>query len=383
MPITDRPSQVFVSGKGSWLWDDSGKRYLDFIQGWAVNCLGHSPDLITNILHKQSSKLLSPSPAFYNEPSINLADLLIANSKFENVFFGNSGAEANEGAIKLARKWGSKYKSGAYEIITFHNSFHGRTLATMSASGKPQFEKLFEPKVEGFYKATLNDLDSVKRFVNEKTVAVMVEPIQGEAGVIVARDDFLRDLREYTRDNKLLLIVDEIQTGIGRTGKLWGHEWSGVSPDIMTLGKMLGGGVPLSALVAKEEVCCFDYGDQGGTYNGNPLMTAVGLGIVETVLRQGFLTRVLESGKIIQAGLKRISKTYNLGEVRGRGLLLALELDSDIATDIVKTAFEKGLLINAPRPNLLRFIPALTVSQDEIETMLDRLEKVIARVLRV
>lgn len=381
MTIVERPPQLFVRGKGSWLWDDSDKCYLDFIQGWAVNCLGHCPKIITEKLQDQSSRLISPSPAFYNEPSIKLAELIVVNSSFDKVFFSNSGAEANEGAIKLARKWGSKHKDGAYEIVTFHNSFHGRTLATMSASGKPQFNDLFEPKVKGFSKAFLNDIESVKRYVNDKTVAVMVEPIQGEAGVIVAENSFMRELRDYTKSHNILLIVDEIQTGVGRTGKMWGYEWAGIEPDIMTLGKMLGGGVPLSALVATDEASCFDYGDQGGTYNGNPLMTAVGLGIIETVISKGFLTNVLESGKTLETGLKNLSKTYDLGEVRGRGLLLAFDLNQDIATKIVKTAFENGLLINAPRPNLLRFMPALNVTRDEITAMLERLEKVLVAVL--
>ncbi|HXF16931.1 MAG TPA: aminotransferase class III-fold pyridoxal phosphate-dependent enzyme, partial [Burkholderiales bacterium] len=276
MEITDRPPLVFVRGEGSWLWDHEGKRYLDFVQGWAVNCLGHSPALITDALVEQSRKLITPSPAFYNEPALRLARMIVEASCFQKVFFTNSGAEANEGAIKLARKWGAMNRNGAYEIITLENSFHGRTLATMSASGKAQFRSLFEPKVPGFPKAKINDIDSVKALITDRTVAVMLEPIQGETGVIIATDAFMRDLRELTEQCKLLLIVDEIQTGVGRTGKLWGYEYSGIRPDIMTLGKGLGGGVPLAALVATEAVSVFEHGDQGGTFNGNPLMAAVG-----------------------------------------------------------------------------------------------------------
>ena len=380
MEITTRPPLVFVRGEGSWLWDHAGKRYLDFIQGWAVNCLGHSPAVITQALAEQSRKLISPSPAFYNEPSMQLARRIVEHSCFQRVFFTNSGAEANEGAIKLARKWGAKNKSGAYEIITFEDSFHGRTLATMSASGKPQFRDLFEPKVPGFPKAKLNDLASVERLISDKTIAVMLEPIQGETGVIIATDVFMRDLRELTRMHGLLLIVDEIQTGVGRTGKLWGYEYSGIKPDIMTVGKGLGGGVPLAALVASERVSCFEPGDQGGTFNGNPLMAAVGCAIMDTMLGTGFLQEVQARGDYLVKQLAALSSRHRLGEVRGRGLLVALDLKRDIAANVVEIARDDGLLLNAPRPNLLRFMPALNLSQGETDLMLSILEDVLRRV---
>ena len=380
MEITTRPPLVFVRGEGSWLWDHTGKRYLDFIQGWAVNCLGHSPAVITKAMVEQSRKLISPSPAFYNEPSMRLAQRIVEHSCFDRVFFTNSGAEANEGAIKLARKWGAKNKSGAYEIITFEDSFHGRTLATMSASGKPQFRELFEPKVPGFPKAKLNDLASVERLISDKTVAVMLEPIQGETGVIIATDAFMHELRELTQKHGLLLIVDEIQTGVGRTGKLWGYEYSGIEPDIMTLGKGLGGGVPLAALVASERVSCFEPGDQGGTFNGNPLMEAVGCAIMDTMLGTGFLQEVQARGDYLVKLLAALSSRRSLGEVRGRGLLVALDLKRDIAANVVEVARDDGLLLNAPRPNLLRFMPALNLSQDETDLMLSMLEDVLRRV---
>ncbi|HEX7923459.1 MAG TPA: aminotransferase class III-fold pyridoxal phosphate-dependent enzyme, partial [Bradyrhizobium sp.] len=276
MDITARPEVVFVRGAGSYLWDANRNRYLDFVQGWAVNPLGHSPVIVADALAAQARRLLTPSPAFYNEQSLKLAKMLVDNSCFDQVFFANSGAEANEGAIKLARKFGAKYKGGAHEIITFEGGFHGRTLATMSASGKKAFEPLFEPKVSGFRKAKLNDIESVRKLISPSTVAVMLEPIQGEAGVWPATDAFLQELRALTQQRGLLLIVDEIQTGIGRTGKLFGHEHAGIEPDIMTLGKGIGGGVPLAALLATEHASCFDHGDQGGTFNGNPLMCAAG-----------------------------------------------------------------------------------------------------------
>jgi acetylornithine/N-succinyldiaminopimelate aminotransferase len=379
MEITARPPIVFVRGEGSWLWDHDGKRYLDYVQGWAVNCLGHSPTVISEALIAQSRKLITPSPAFYNQPSIDLAKRIVANSCFQRVFFANSGAEANEGAIKLARKWGAKHKGGAFEIITFEDSFHGRTLATMSASGKPAFRELFEPKVPGFPKAKLNDLASVEALINDKTVAVMLEPIQGEAGVIPATAGFLRELRELTRRKGILLIVDEIQTGIGRTGTLFGYEHAGIEPDIMTLGKGLGGGVPLAALVAKESVSCFEHGDQGGTFNGNPLMAAVGCAVMDAVLAPGFLATVRERGAYLAHGLSALSERCGLGEVRGQGLLLALDLKRDVAARVVELARDDGLLLNAPRPNFLRFMPALNLTTGEIDTMLAMLERALAR----
>jgi len=382
MEITSRPPLVFVRGEGSWLWDHEGKRYLDFVQGWAVNCLGHSPAVITNALVEQSRKLVTPSPAFYNEPSMRLAQSIVEHSCFQKVFFTNSGAEANEGAIKLARKWGALNKAGAYEIITLENSFHGRTLATMSASGKSQFRDLFEPKVPGFPKARINDLASIEALITDKTVAVMLEPIQGETGVVIATDTFMRDLRKLTQQRELLLIVDEIQTGVGRTGKLWGYEYSGIEPDIMTLGKGLGGGVPLAALVARKAVSVFEHGDQGGTFNGNPLMAAVGCAIMAVMLAPGFLQAVQARGAHLMKGLSSLAARNGLGEVRGRGLLVALDLKQDIAPKVVEFARDAGLLLNAPRPNLLRFMPALNITNEEIDTMLTGLDGALRAVTR-
>src|SRR5947207_5607391 len=301
MEITARPPAIFVRGEGSFLWDDTGKRYLDFIQGWAVNCLGHSPPVIADALAAQARLLLTPSPAFYNGPSLKLAKALVDHSCFDRVFFTNSGAEANEGAIKLARKYGALHKKGAHEIITFEGGFHGRTLATMSASGKKAFEPLFEPKVAGFRKAKLNDLDSVKALITNKTVAVMLEPIQGEAGVWPATDQFLQELRALTKEHGLLLIFDEIQTGVGRTGKLFHYEHADIEPDIMTLGKGIGGGVPLAVLLAMEHASCFEHGDQGGTFNGNPLMCAAGLAVLEHVSAPEFLKAAIDAGLFLES----------------------------------------------------------------------------------
>ncbi len=379
MEITARPPTVFVRGEGSLLWDDSGKRYLDFVQGWAVNCLGHSPSVIADALAAQSKLLLTPSPAFYNGPSLQLAKALTDHSCFDQVFFANSGAEANEGAIKLARKYGALHKNGAYEIITFEGGFHGRTLATMSASGKKAFEPLFEPKVPGFPKAKLNDLDSVKRLITDKTVGVMLEPIQGEAGVWPATDEFLQALRALTEAHGLLLIFDEIQTGMGRTGKLFHYEHAGIEPDIMTLGKGIGGGVPLAALLATDKASCFEHGDQGGTFNGNPLMCAAGLAVLAEISKPAFLKSAVDAGLFLESELQRLSARHGLGEVRGRGLLLALDLEHPIGASVVAQALADGILLNSPQPDALRFMPALNVSREEISEMIDGLDAILTR----
>jgi acetylornithine/N-succinyldiaminopimelate aminotransferase len=384
LQITNRPPLVFTEGHGMWLTDHSGKRYLDYLQGWAVNCLGHTPLCIQDALAAQAKKLINPSPAFYNEPSIALAALLTKNSCFDRVFFASSGAEANEGAIKLARKWGKKYKNEAganrYEIITFDHSFHGRTLATMSASGKPGWDSIFAPQVPGFPKAQLNDLAHVESLITEHTVAIMLEPVQGEGGVIPATREFMQGLRALTRQRGLLLIVDEVQTGLGRTGELFAYQLSDIEPDIMTLGKGIGGGVPLAALLCREEIACFEPGDQGGTYNGNPLMTAVGIAVLNELLQSGFLPAVKQKAAYLSAALLDLSDQHGLQGERGEGLLRALKLGRDIGPQIVETARDLapvGLLLNSPRPDLLRFMPALNVTIAEIDQMIAMLSDVL------
>ena len=378
MRITDRPPAVMVHGAGSWLRDADGRTYLDFVQGWAVNCLGHGHPVVVEALRAQAAELVNCSPAFHNAPMARLATLLAGSSGLDHAFFCNSGAEANEGAIKLARKWGRLHRGGAFEIVTTHGGFHGRTLATMAASGKPAFEPLFEPKVSGFTKVPFDDLDAMAAVITDRTVAVMLEPIQGEAGVVPASDDYLRGLRELTRARGVLLILDEIQTGIGRTGRLYGFEHAGVRPDILTLGKGLGGGVPLAALVATRAVSCFQPGDQGGTFNGSALMTAVGCAVLQTVNTPAFLAAVCDTGAYLAERLRALSAEQGHGEVRGRGLLLALALGHGEAQKVVDTAREHGLLINAPRPDTLRFMPALTVSRAEIDRMLELLRPCLA-----
>ena len=384
--ITNRPPIVFTEGDGMWLTDHHGKRYLDWLQGWAVNCLGHSPQCIQDALTAQAKKVINPSPAFYNEPSIQLASMLTHYSCFDRVFFANSGAEANEGAIKLARKWGKMHQNPAgehrYEIITFDHSFHGRTLATMSASGKAGWDTMFAPQVPGFPKAELNNLASVEALITDKTVAVMLEPVQGEGGVIPASREFMQGLRTLTQKHGLLLIVDEVQAGMGRTGKLFAYQLSDIEPDIMTLGKGIGGGVPLAALLCTEAVAVFEPGDQGGTYNGNPLMTAVGIAVLEELLKPGFLQSVIDKGEYLKQGLLKLCDKHGLEGERGEGLLRALKLGSPIGGKIVEIARDlepAGLLLNSPRPELLRFMPALTVTKAEIDQMLDMLSTVIVK----
>ena len=383
MDIVARPELIFVGGEGSWIEDHTGKRYLDFIQGWAVNSLGHCPAPVRKALEEQANRIINPSPAFYNAPSIELATRITKASCFDQIFFANSGAEANEGAIKLARKWGQLNRQGAYKIITMNHGFHGRTLATMSASGKAGWDTLFAPQVPGFPKATLNDLDSVKALIDDETVAVMLEPVQGEGGVLPATQEFMQGLRALTKERGILLIVDEVQTGFGRTGTMFGYQQYGIEPDIMTLGKGIGAGVPLAALCARESVSCFAHGDQGGTYNGNPLMTAVGVAVFDALMADGFLEAVQARGRQLSEGLLELSNKWGMKGERGQGLLRALMLDRDDGTAIVQGAMAlapEGVLLNSPRPNLLRFMPALNVTEDEIALMLERLDQVLTKV---
>jgi acetylornithine/N-succinyldiaminopimelate aminotransferase len=364
MQLTPKPEAVMVRGRGSYLWDADGRRYLDFVQGWAVNALGHCPEVVQRALCEQASELINASPAYHNAPSLAFARELTAASGLERVFFCATGAEANEGAIKLARKWGALHRQGAHEIITLAGSFHGRTLATMAASGKPGFAQRFAPVMPGFVHAAHGDIGALERALHAGTVAVMLEPIQGEAGVVCLPPGYLRAVRALTEARGVLLIVDEIQTGMGRTGRLFACEHEGVRPDIMTLAKGIGAGVPLAALLARESVSCFVPGDQGGTYTQHPLTCAVGRAVLRELTSEGFLSRAAARGERLRHGLAR------LGPVRGQGLLLALDLGAPIAEAVVRAAFERGLLLNAPRPELLRFMPALNVSDEEIEEML-------------
>jgi acetylornithine/N-succinyldiaminopimelate aminotransferase len=374
MPVAARPANVMVRGQGSYLWDHAGARYLDFVQGWAVNALGHSPPEILAALQEQAQTLVHASPAFHNAPQLELAHTLTAATGLASVHFANSGAEANEAALKLARKWGRLHRGGAHELITTENSFHGRTLALMAASGKPGWDALFPPKMPGFVKVPFGDAAAVAAQIRDQTVAIMVEPIQGEAGVVIPPDGYLPQLRALCDRHGLLLICDEVQTGIGRTGTLFAFQQAGVSPDILTLGKGLGGGVPISAVLANERSNCFVPGDQGGTYNGNPLMTAVAQRVFRVVAEEAFLAQVRAAGRELQRRLASLCVARGLA-LRGRGLLWALVLPDDNAEQILRACFARGLLLNAPRPNLLRLMPSLRVTTTEIDEMATLLER--------
>ncbi len=378
MPIVQRPHEVFVRGEAAWLWDAAGRRYLDWLQGWAVNALGHCPKEIQQALATQSGLLLTPSPALHNQPSLLLAERLCQLSGMHQVYFGSTGAEANECAIKLARKWGRLHRQGAFEIITFDNAFHGRNLGTMAASGKAGWDQLFPPNLPGFAKARLNDLASVLERIHDRTVAIMLEPVQGEAGVRPATPAFLQALRQLCDEHGLLLILDEVQTGCGRLGSMFAFQRYGVTPDIVTLGKGLGGGVPISAVLTQQHCSVFEAGDQGGTYAGNPLMCAASLSVLQTVSQPAFLSHVDEMGRLLASGLTHLSARHGLGEVRGDGLLWALELGTDTAPEVVRQCRQQGLLVNAARPHCLRLMPRLNSTPEEVQEGLAILGRVMA-----
>ncbi|MDH0896320.1 MULTISPECIES: aminotransferase class III-fold pyridoxal phosphate-dependent enzyme [unclassified Pseudomonas] len=382
MNTVQRPEQLFVRGQGSWLWDADGRSYLDFTQGWAVNSLGHSPVALVEALHRQARLLINPGPAYYNGGMLELAGRLCQATGSDQTYFLNSGAEANEGAIKLARKWGQLHKGGAYRMVTAVNSFHGRTFGAMSASGKPAFQALYEPKVPGFCKVPYNDLAALDAALADDVVALMLEPVQGEAGVLPAELDYLQGAERLCRERGILLILDEVQTGVGRCGSLLAEELYGVRADVITLGKGLGGGVPLAALLARGNACCFEPGEQGGTYHGNALMTAAGLVVLDAVLEPGMLEQIRTVGQQLRDGLARIGRRFGAGVPRGHGLLLGLPLAADNAAQVARAALREGLLINAPQPGVLRFSPALTVSPGNIEEMLRRLHRALERACR-
>jgi acetylornithine/N-succinyldiaminopimelate aminotransferase len=376
LPTSARPDLVMVRGAGSFLYDDKGREYLDFVQGWAVNALGHAPPAIGAALRAQADLLWSSSPAFYNAPHVALASRLARVTGLDHVFVCATGAEANESAIKLARKWGTIHRRGAHEIVTTDGAFHGRTLATMSASGKPSFEPMFEPKVPGFRKVPFGDADAVARAIDERVVAIMLEPIQGEAGVIVPPDGYLRALRDIADRAGVLLLADEVQTGVGRTGRFLATEHEGVRADVVTLGKGLGAGLPVAAMLCSRAVSCFEAGEQGGTHVGNALLCAVADAVVAIISDEAFLAGVrARSAKLVER-LRAIAEPRDAA-VRGRGMLQAMRLARPVAEATVLACRSKGLLLNAPRPDVLRFMPALDVSDAEIETMAATLEQTL------
>lgn len=368
---TNRPNVVMERGNGMYLWDTNGNEYLDFIGGWAVTCLGHCPAVIQEALKKQAAQLINASPSFYNKPMLEFAKLLTNNSCFDRVFFTNSGSEANEGAIKLARKYGKKFLDGAYEIITTVDSFHGRTLAAMSATGKKKWEALYEPKVPGFKHVPLNDINALKAAITKNTCAIMLEPIQGEGGVNEADYSYIQAVRKLCTDNKILLIFDEVQTGLGRTGKLFAYEHYDIEPDIMTLAKGIGGGYPLSAVLTKEEYNIFEPGDQGGTYSAQPLGMAVGIAVVSELIKKNLSYEAEQQGNYIKSKLNELKAKYKFENIRGKGLLIGFELTDTDGQTIVDKCLETGLLINSPHGSTIRLMPPLIVTKDDIDKMFD------------
>ncbi|AZL66590.1 MULTISPECIES: aspartate aminotransferase family protein [Pseudomonas] len=379
MPGSERAAQVFVRGQGSWLWDSEGHAYLDFTQGGAVNSLGHSPNVLVKALSNQAQALINPGAGYHSRTLLRLVELLCQSTGSDQAYLLNSGAEACEGAIKLARKWGQLHRNGAYHIITASQGCHGRSLGALSASDPLPCNRC-EPGLPGFSKVPFNDLAALHAAVDSRTVAIMLEPIQGEAGVIPATREYLKGVEQLCRELGILLILDEVQTGVGRCGALLAEHAYGVRADIVTLGKGLGGGVPLAALLARGSACCAAPGELEGSHHGNALMTAAGLAVLQTVLEPGFFEQVQDSGRHLRDGLSRLAGRYGQGEVRGQGLLWGLQLRDDAAAALVEAALHEGLLLNAPQADVVRFSPALTVSKGNIDEMLLRLARAFARV---
>ncbi|WP_207267472.1 aspartate aminotransferase family protein [Pseudomonas sp. GW101-3H06] len=380
MPSVARPQQVFVRGQGSWLWDSDDRAYLDFSQGGGANSLGHSPKALINAIAAQAQTLINPGFGLHNRGMLNLAEHLCTGTGSDQAYLLNTGSEACEAAIKLARKWGQQHRGGASRIIVASKGCHGRSLGTIPASDSSTLINRFEPQLPGFNHVPFNDLPALHSAVDEQTVAIMLEPIQSEAGVIPATAHYLKGVERLCRELGILLILDEVQTGIGRCGTLLAEQSYGVRADIVVLGKGLGGGVPLAALLARGRACCFDTGEMSGTHHGNALMTAAGLAVLDNMQDKGFLEHVGETAQHLREGLQRLSHRYGHGELRGQGLLWGLTLSDDCADDVVKAALYEGLLLDAPQPDCLRFTPALTVSKGNIDEMLLRLARAFSRV---
>lgn len=376
-----RSPLTLVRGEGARVWDDRGKEYLDFVGGWAVNVLGHAHPEIVNAVSEQARTLIQTSNQFYTVPQIRLAELLIENSCFDKVFFCNSGAEADEGAVKLARRYGRLHLDGAYEVITAMGSFHGRTLAMVAATGQPKFQEPYTPLPEGFINVDYDDMDAIKRATVKKTCAVMLEAVQGEGGVNIPDGNYLKEVRSWCDELGILLILDEIQTGMGRMGTLFAYQHYGIEPDIMTLAKGLGGGVPIGALLAKEKASVFGPGDHGSTFGGNPLACAAGYATLKYILEHNVVENCRQVGNYLKASLEGLkAKFENIIEVRGLGLLVAVELSSDIADGVVKACLDEGLLLNAVKLSALRFMPPLIIGESEVDEAMGILEGVLAKV---
>ena len=383
MHLVNRQPVVIQRGAGVRVWDVEGKEYLDCVAGWAVNNLGHSHPAVTKAIQEQAGTLLQTSNQFYSIPQLQLAEALVENSCMDKVFFSNSGAEANEGAVKLARKYGNMYRGGAFEVITALNSFHGRTTAMIAATGQPAYQDKWKPLSPGFVNVPYNDLDAVKQATNERTCAVMMEPLQGEGGVNIPSDAYLQGLREWCDTNNLVLIFDEVQTGMGRLGTLWGYQSFGVEPDVMTLAKGLGNGMPVGAFLCKEKFNVLEPGDHGSTFGGNPLATAAANAAVRFMVEEDVPAHALKVGQYLQQKLEGLKAKYEgvIVDVRGRGLLLALQFRDTISATLVSACNTKGLLLNPVRPDAIRFMPPLIITEAEVDEAIAKLESGLTEVL--
>lgn len=373
LQVVNRQPIVLARGEGTRVWDDDGKEYLDFTSGWAVTNIGHANPVLAEAIAEQARTLIQTSNQFYTIPQVKLAQLLVENSCLDRVFFANSGAEANEGAIKNARKWGRSNRNGASEIITVSHAFHGRTLNTMAAGDKPMDD--FSPVPDGFVNVEFGDLDAIESATSENTAAVMLEPVQGEGGVNIPEPGYLSGVREWCDDHGLLLVFDEVQTGFGRLGTLFGYESFGVEPDVMTLAKGLGGGAPIGAFMLKEHAVALVPGDHGSTFGGNVLTTAAAYASTKYIIDHDIAGHAARMGEYLRAGLNSIKDRRSfIMDVRGMGLLNAVEFDREMAAAALTRCNARGLLLNFTRPQLIRIMPPLTVSESEIDTALERLE---------
>ncbi len=375
MPLT------VVRGEGSRVWDESGKEYLDFTSGWAVNALGHCHPAVVGALCEQARTLIQTSNQFYTMPQIKLAELLVENSSLDRAFFCNSGAEAVEGSVKLARRYAKLHLGEAFRVITTFNSFHGRTLSMVAATGQAVHQEPYVPLPEGFVNVPYNDVGAIMKATGPDTCAVMLEPIQGEGGVIIPDDDYLKKVRAWCDEKGILLILDEVQTGIGRIGALFGHQVYGVEPDIMALAKGLGGGVALGAFLAKEKASVFAPGEHGSTFGGNPLACAAGYAALKFIIDHDVPGNARETGAYLMAELDKLKAKFDyIVDVRGRGLLVAVQMNRDLSDAIVRTCLQRGLLLNMVKPDLLRLIPALNITRNDVDEAIGILEPVMAEV---
>ena len=375
-----RQPVVIEKGLGTRVWDVNGKEYLDFTAGWAVTNIGHSHPAIVDAITKQAATLMQTSNAFYTIPQLHLAKLLVTNSCYDRVFFGNSGAEAIEGAIKLARKYGKVNRDGAYEIITAYNSFHGRTMSTLAATGQPHYQETFRPLTPGFIHVDFNDMDQIREATSDKIAAIMLEPIQGEGGVNVPDENYLYEVKKWCESQGLLFIVDEVQTGIGRLGSLFGYQEYGIEPDVMALAKGLGGGVPIGAFMSKENCMSLEPGDHGSTFGGNALTTAAAYASTKYIIDNNIPDNAKTMGNELMQSLNNLKSDFScIEEIRGKGLLIAIQFDGDIADKALELVRNEGVLSNMVKPNALRLMPPLTITKQEIEEGIERIRKALTK----